>query len=82
MDENTFKTAVAAISSGEFSPDDVKTTKKWLETLKSKETALKRKIEQQKNEFVKNKGKTTSKLKEIRGEIKTLKILLKEKGCQ
>ena len=77
MEEDVFKSAIAAISSNEFSEEDVKTVKKWLETLKTKENAIKRKIEQEKNTFVKNKSKNNSKLKEIKSEIKTIKNILK-----
>lgn len=83
MDENIFKNAVAAISSGEYSDDDVKVTKMRLDELKKQESDLKRKIEQEKNAFVKNKDKSTSKLKKIRGEIRTIKNMLKNnKGDQ
>jgi hypothetical protein len=77
MDENIFKNAVAAISSGEYSIDDVKVTKMRLDELKKEETLIKRRIEQEKNAFVKNKDKSTSKLKKIRGEIRTIKNILK-----
>ena len=58
MDEAIFRTALSAISSGDYSDADVRTVKEWLETLNKKELAIKRKLEQNKNEFVKKKGKT------------------------
>lgn len=77
MDEAIFKTALSAISSGEYSDADIRTVKEWLETLNKKELAIKRKLEQNKNEFVKNKGKTNSELKTIRSDIKSIKNILK-----
>ena len=77
MDESIFKTALSAISSGEYSDADIRTVKEWLETLNKKELAIKRKLEQNKNEFVKNKGKTNSELKTIRSDIKSIKNILK-----
>lgn len=77
MDESIFKTALSAISSGEYSDADIRTVKEWLESLNKKELAIKRKLEQNKNEFVKNKGKTNSELKTIRSDIKSIKNILK-----
>ena len=77
MDEAIFKTALSAISSGDYSDADVRTVKEWLETLNKKELAIKRKLEQNKNEFVKKKGKTNSELKTIRSDIKTIRNILK-----
>lgn len=77
MDEAIFKTALSAISSGEYSDADIRTVKEWLESLNKKELAIKRKLEQNKNEFVKNKGKTNSELKTIRSDIKSIKNILK-----
>lgn len=77
MDEAIFRTALSAISSGDYSDADVRTVKEWLETLNKKELAIKRKLEQNKNEFVKKKGKTNSELKTIRSDIKSIKNILK-----
>lgn len=77
MDEAIFKTALSAISSGEYSDADVRTVKEWLDGLNKKELAIKRKLEQNKNEFVKNKGKTNSELKSLRSDIKAIKNILK-----
>jgi len=77
MDEAIFKTALSAISSGDYSDADISTVKEWLDALNKKELAIKRKLEQNKNEFVKNKGKTNSELKLIRSDIKMIKNILK-----
>ena len=77
MDEMIFKTALSAVSSGEYGESDVKVVKQWLEMLNKKELAIKRQIEKNKNEFVKNKGKTNSELKTIRTDIKHIKNILK-----
>ena len=79
MDETIFKTSLSAIVSGEYGETDLKVVKEWLDNLNKKELSLKRKIEKSKNEFVKNKGKTNSELKTVRGEIKTIKNILKGK---
>lgn len=77
MNESTFKTALSAISSDEYGTDDIKAVKKWLEELKSKESAVKRRLEQDKNNYVKKKEKTSSELREIRGKIKSINNILK-----
>jgi hypothetical protein len=77
MDESVFKTAILAISSGEYSENDVKHAKQWLDELNQKELSIKRKMEKNKNEFVKNKGKTETELKTIRADIKSVKNILK-----
>lgn len=77
MDEMIFKTALSAVSSGEYGETDVKVVKEWLEHLNRKELAIKRQIEKNKNEFVKNKGKANSELKNIRTDIKHIKNILK-----
>lgn len=77
MDESVFKTAILAISSGEYSENDVKHAKQWLDELNQKELSIKRKMEKSKNEFVKNKGKTETELKTIRADIKSVKNILK-----
>ena len=77
MDEMIFKTALSAISSGEYGEADLKVVKEWLEDLSKKELAIKRQIEKNKNEFVKNKGKKNSELKNIRSDIKTIRNILK-----
>lgn len=77
MDEMIFKTALSAVSSGEYGEADVKVVKQWLEVLNRRESAIKRQIEKNKNEFVRNKGKTNSELKNIRTDIKHIKNILK-----
>ncbi len=77
MDEMIFKTSLSAVSSGEYGEADLKVVKEWLEYLNKREAAMKRQIEKNKNEFVKEKGKTSSQLKNIRKDIKTIKNILK-----
>lgn len=77
MDEMIFKTSLSAVSSGEYGEADLKVVKEWLEHLNKREAAMKRQIEKNKNEFVKEKGKTSSQLKNIRKDIKALKNILK-----
>ena len=76
MEESNFVEAVAAISSGEYSENDLLIVKRRLNELNKKELALKRKMEKDKNAFVKSKGKNTTQLKAIRKDIKDLKIVL------
>ena len=76
MEESNFVEAVAAISSGEYSENDLLIVKRRLNELNKEELALKRKMEKDKNAFVKSKGKNTTQLKAIRKDIKDLKIVL------
>ena len=78
MDEVLFKSAVAAISSGVYTDDDMKIVKENLDFLTKKEKKILRKLEKDKNEFVKNKGKTESELKSVRTDIKSIKSILKK----
>jgi hypothetical protein len=78
MEESVFKTALAAISSGDYCESDVKVIKEQLNCYNKEELALKRKIEKETNDFVKNKDKHHSDLKTIRSNIKTLKHILKD----
>ena len=77
MDEVIFKTALSAVSSGEYGEADLRAVKEWLESLNKKEAAIKRQLEKNKNEFVKRKDKTSSELKNLRNDIKTIKSILK-----
>ena len=77
MDETIFKEAVAAISEGDYSESDVKIVKEWLDSLNKKELSIRRKLEKSKNDFVRNKEKTNSELKTVRGDIKAIKEILK-----
>ncbi len=77
MDEMIFKTSLSAVSSGEYGEADLRVVKEWLEHLNKREAAMKRQIEKNKNEFVKKKDKTSSQLKNIRRDIKTIKSILK-----
>ena len=78
MDEVLFKSAIAAISSGVYTDDDLKIVKDNLDFLTKKEKKILRKLEKDKNEFVKNKGKTESELKSVRTDIKSIKNVLKK----
>lgn len=78
MNEVLFKSAVASISLGEYSESDIKIVKDNLSTLVKKEKEILRKMEKNKNEFVKGKRKTNSELREIRKEIKDINNILKK----
>ena len=77
MEDAIFKTAVAAVASGYYCESDIKTIKNHLNFLNKQETMLKRQMEKETNEFVKNKDKHQMELKNIRSDIKELKHLLK-----
>ena len=77
MEESVFKTAILAISSGEYTEDDIHVAKQWLDRLNQKELSIKRKMEQSKNEFSRKKNKTETELKTIRQDIKQLKYIIK-----
>ena len=77
MDEAIFTKAFASISSGEYSEEDVKLVKQWVEELSKKESIIKRKAEQTKNNFVKNKDKAMSELKRIKNDKKAIRNILK-----
>lgn len=77
MEDAIFKTAIAAVASGDYCESDIKTIKDHLKFLNKQELTLKRQIEKETNEFVKNKDKHQTELKNIRGNIKELKHLLK-----
>jgi len=78
MNEVLFKSAVAAISSGDYSESDIKIIKDDLSLLAKKEKEILRKMEKDKNEFAKRKRKTNSELKEIRKEIKEINNIFKK----
>jgi predicted nucleic acid-binding Zn-ribbon protein len=77
MEEAVFKTALAAVASGDYCESDIKTLKTQLKTLDKEEHSIKRKIEKETNEFVKNKDKHQTELKNIRNDIKEIKHILK-----
>ena len=77
MEDVIFKTAIAAVTSGDYCESDVKVIKDHLNFLNKEELTLKRKIEKETNEFVKNKDKHQTELKNIRSDIKELKHILK-----
>lgn len=77
MDETIFKTALAAISSGEYDNSDVKVVSSWLVSLNKEELNLIREMEKEKKEFTRNKNKSSSKLRIIKKDIKQIKEILK-----
>ena len=77
MEESVFKAAVAAISSGEYSESDIRTVRERLNVLNKEELALKRKMEKEKNAFVKAKDKSASEIKSLRKDIREIKNILK-----
>ena len=77
MDENIFKTALAAIASENFDNSDVKTVTSWLVFLNKEEINIKRQMEKEKKEFIKNQCKSDSALKKIRKDINQVKSILK-----
>ena len=78
MEEAIFKTALAAVTSGEYCESDIKVIKEQIKCLNKQELALKRKMEKDTNDFVKHKDKNQTELKLIRNDIKSLKNILKE----
>ena len=78
MEEAIFKTALAAITSGDYCESDIKVIKEQIKCLNKQELALKRKMEKDANDFVKHKDKNQTELKIIRNDIKSLKNILKE----
>lgn len=77
MEDAILKTAMAAVASGDYCENDIKVIKKQLESFNKQELKLKRQIERETNEFIKNKDKQQMELKNIRVNIKDLKHLLK-----
>lgn len=77
MDDTIFKDAVGAISSGEYTENDVQIVKGRLDSLSKKELSIKRKLEKTKNDFVRNKDRTNTELRTVRSEIKKIKSILK-----
>jgi hypothetical protein len=54
MEDAIFKTAVAAVASGDYCESDIKIIKNYLNFLNKQESTLKRQMEKETNEFVKN----------------------------
>lgn len=77
MEDVIFKTALAAVVSEDYCESDIKVIKNHLKVLNEKEHTLKKTIEKETNEFVKNKDKHQNELKTVRGDIKTIKNILK-----
>lgn len=77
MEEAIFKTALSAVISGDYCESDVKVIKSHLNFLNKQESTLKRTMEKETNDFVKNKDKHQTELKSIRNDIKNIKQILK-----
>ena len=78
MDETIFKTALAAIASENYNNSDVKTISSWLVLLNKEEISLKRQMEREKKEFLKNQNKSDSVLRQIRKNISQVKSILRK----
>lgn len=76
-DANIYRTALAAVTSGDYCESDVKVLKEQLNDFNKRESTIRRQMERDTNEFVKNKGKNQTELKNIRTYIKELKNILK-----
>ena len=76
-DSIIYKTALAAVTSGEYCESDIKVLKEQVYDYNKKESTIRRQMERDTNEFVRNKGKSQSELKNIRTYIKELKNILK-----
>lgn len=79
MEEETFKVSLAAVVDGEYTKDDVSTVKKWLESLNKKEAAIKKKMDKNKRDFLKNRERLAVELNEVKSGIKDIKNILKGK---
>ena len=66
MEEAIFKTALAAVTSGEYCESDIKVIKEQIKCLSKQELTLKRKIEKDTNDFVKHKDKNLKKARNFR----------------
>ena len=78
MEEAIFKTALAAVTSGDYCESDIKVIKEQIKCLNKQELTLKKKKKKDTNDFVKHKDKNQTELKLIRNDIKSLKNILKE----
>lgn len=77
MEDSIFIAAMAAISSGEYCDSDIRTIKNRLNSLTKEELTIKRQMEKSKNDYSKQKDKTSNQLKTIRKDIKELQAMLK-----
>lgn len=77
MDENCYKSAIFALCSGEYCSDDIRVVKDHLNQLNQQELKVKRRMERETCEFVKNKRKNQSELRNLRTSIKEVRNLLK-----
>lgn len=77
MEEQVLKVAIAAVASDEYSDGDIRIIKAHISRLNKEEATIKREMEKEALQFVRNKGKNQNKLKHIRNSIKELKHILK-----
>ena len=77
MDENVFKVSLAAIMEGDYTVNDKKAVKEWLNDLSEEEGKIKRQIEKNKREFLKRRDKLTGELSHIKTKIKEIRKILK-----
>lgn len=69
--------AIAAVTSDEYSDGDIKVIKAQINRLNKEEASIKRKMEKEALQFVKNKGKNQTELNHIRNSIKELRHILR-----
>lgn len=77
MEEHVLKVAIAAVTSDEYSDGDIKVIKAQINRLNKEEASIKRKMEKEALQFVKNKGKNQTELNHIRNSIKELRHILR-----
>ena len=69
--------AIAAVTSDEYSDGDIKVIKAQINRLNKEEASIKKKMEKEALQFVKNKGKNQTELNHIRNSIKELRHILR-----
>lgn len=78
MENHALQVAIAAVVSDEFSESDVRTIRHEIEILNREEHSLRRRMERDTNQFVRNKDRNQSNLRRIRNAIRELKLLIKK----
>lgn len=78
MENHALQVAIAAVVSDEFSESDVRTIRHEIENLNREEHTLRRRMERETNQFVRNKDRNQSNLRRIRNAIRELKLLIKK----
>ena len=77
MENHALQVAIAAVISDDYSESDVRTIRHEIEILNREERSLKRHMERETNQFVRNKDRNQSNLRRIRNAIKELKLLIR-----